>query len=73
MSQVWIAVFWSLRRRYEEECFPLEEAAAFLDSGEEDDVMFSDSIRCPDGTVYTRDDRGGLSWVDFVRTKATTP
>jgi hypothetical protein len=71
-GQVWIAVYWSLDSQYEETCYSLEEAVEFLDGGQENGTLSSDSIRCPDGTVYTRADLSGDGyWSDILETKAT--
>ena len=60
-GQVWIAVYWRYGGKSEEECFSLREAANYLEYGEEEGTLSSESIRCPDGTVYTREDRD-LDW-----------
>lgn len=61
-GQVWIATYWRYGARDEEECFSLKEAASYLDGGQEYGSLSSESIRCPDGTVYTRDDRVDMEW-----------
>lgn len=71
-GQIWIAECVKYHRPYEVEWFSLGDAASFLDGVDEDGRAASKAIRCPDGTVYTRDDRGDLTWSDFVRTKAAT-
>lgn len=61
-GQVWIATYWSYGSQDTEECFSLKEAAEYLDGGEEYGTLSSVSIRCPDGTVYTREDRQDMEW-----------
>lgn len=71
-GQVWYAVYWRHGARDEEECFSLAEAASYLDGGQEYGNLSSDSIRCPDGTVYTRDDREYGEWSDLPALKASS-
>lgn len=62
-GQVWYAIAWHNGTRDEEECFSLLEAAEALDGIDESGRGYSDSIRCPDGTIYTRDHTQGDDWV----------
>ena len=70
-GQVWYAVCFVYGRREEEEFFSLAEAASFLDFGDEEGNHKSDSIRCPDGTVYTRGDTNWDDWAELPALKAT--
>jgi hypothetical protein len=71
-GQVWYAVYWRYGAREEEECFSLVEAASYLDGCEGYGSLSSDSIRCPDGTVYTRDDRAYGEWSDLPALKVAS-
>ena len=61
-GQVWIATYWRYGAREEDEFFSLKEAASYLDHGEEYGDLSSESILCPDGTVYTSDERVDMEW-----------
>lgn len=71
-GQVWYAIYWRYGVRDEEECFSLAEAASYLAGGEEYGSLSSDSIRCPDGTVYTKADVD-YDWSRWAEQKAAAP
>lgn len=69
-GQVWIATYWRYQAQDTEECFSLKEAAEYLDGGEEYGTLSSESIRCPDGTVYTKNDLNYEDWVSLLKDRA---
>lgn len=72
-GQVWVAVYWRYHSRSEEECFSLEEAVQYLAGGEEYGSLSSEAIRCPDGSVYTRDDLPDrMTWSELPALKAAS-
>lgn len=63
-SLTWTAVYWRYHSRYEHECDSLEGAVSFLEHGEDDGELSSESIIGPNGEVLY--DFGELSIWDIA-------
>lgn len=61
----WTAKYWRYHSQHSETCESLEEAVRFLEYGEDDGALSSESILGPDGKVLY--EFGRLSIWDVVR------